>query len=134
VSPCSLCQHGLLACAVGRILECKLTDVLMILYCTTKRCVHTFDACHPCDADNVELGTACGKLHRVSVLAITDAGECCTSDGVMLVAFSHATALTPYWLPFGSWPSAAALTPHVLPHAGDSDIIKTQPGAEQAAA
>lgn len=25
-------------------------------------------------ADNVELGTACGKLHRVSVLAITDAG------------------------------------------------------------
>ena len=26
-------------------------------------------------ADNVELGTACGKLHRVSVLAITDAGE-----------------------------------------------------------
>ena len=28
-------------------------------------------------ADNVELGTACGKLHRVSVLAITDAGERC---------------------------------------------------------
>ena len=26
-------------------------------------------------ADNVELGTACGKLHRVSTLAITDAGE-----------------------------------------------------------
>lgn len=26
-------------------------------------------------ADNVELGTACGKLHRVSVLAITDPGE-----------------------------------------------------------
>ena len=26
-------------------------------------------------ADNVELGTACGKLHRVSVLAITDAGR-----------------------------------------------------------
>ena len=26
-------------------------------------------------ADNVELGTACGKLHRVSVLAITDAGQ-----------------------------------------------------------
>ena len=26
-------------------------------------------------ADNVELGTACGKLHRVSVLAITDAGK-----------------------------------------------------------
>ncbi len=25
-------------------------------------------------ADNVELGTACGKLHRVSVLAITDPG------------------------------------------------------------
>ena len=27
-------------------------------------------------ADNVDLGTACGKLHRVSVLAITDPGEC----------------------------------------------------------
>jgi len=26
-------------------------------------------------ADNVELGTACGKLHRVSTLAITDAGK-----------------------------------------------------------
>ena len=25
-------------------------------------------------ADNVELGTACGKLHRVSALTITDAG------------------------------------------------------------
>ena len=25
-------------------------------------------------ADNVDLGTACGKLHRVSVLAITDPG------------------------------------------------------------
>lgn len=25
--------------------------------------------------DNVDLGTACGKLHRVSVLAITDAGD-----------------------------------------------------------
>lgn len=25
--------------------------------------------------NNVELGTACGKLHRVSVLAITDAGD-----------------------------------------------------------
>ena len=24
--------------------------------------------------DNVELGTACGKLHRVSVLVITDPG------------------------------------------------------------
>ena len=26
-------------------------------------------------ADNVELGTACGKLHRVSSMTITDAGE-----------------------------------------------------------
>ena len=25
--------------------------------------------------DNVELGTACGKLHRVCVLAITDPGD-----------------------------------------------------------
>lgn len=28
-----------------------------------------------CGIDNVELGTACGKLHRVSALTITDAGE-----------------------------------------------------------
>ena len=33
----------------------------------------TYLTCLP--ADNVELGTACGKLHRVSVLAITDAGQ-----------------------------------------------------------
>lgn len=26
-------------------------------------------------ADNVDLGTACGKLHRVCTLAITDPGE-----------------------------------------------------------
>ena len=25
--------------------------------------------------NNVDLGTACGKLHRVSVLTITDAGD-----------------------------------------------------------
>ena len=29
----------------------------------------------PSHADNVDLGTACGKLHRVCVLAITDPGE-----------------------------------------------------------
>lgn len=28
-----------------------------------------------CPADNVDLGTACGKLFRVSVLAITDPGD-----------------------------------------------------------
>ena len=33
---------------------------------------HELTSGHP--ADNVELGTACGKLHRVSVLAITDPG------------------------------------------------------------
>ena len=26
-------------------------------------------------ADNVDLGTACGRLYRVGVLAITDAGD-----------------------------------------------------------
>ncbi|BDA46597.1 g10740 [Coccomyxa elongata] len=30
---------------------------------------------HHYTGNNVELGTACGKLHRVSVLAITDAGD-----------------------------------------------------------
>jgi hypothetical protein len=28
-----------------------------------------------CAADNVDLGTACGKYFRVSVLAITDPGD-----------------------------------------------------------
>ena len=42
-------------------------------------------------ADNVELGTACGKLHRVSVLAITDPGEpldAPTSTSLMLLWIS----------------------------------------------
>lgn len=30
---------------------------------------------HHFSGNNVDLGTACGKLHRVSVLAITDAGD-----------------------------------------------------------
>eukprot|EP00884_Botryococcus_braunii_P002162 jgi/Botrbrau1/11947/Bobra.341_1s0013.2 len=30
---------------------------------------------HHYTGNNVELGTACGKLHRVSVLAITDPGD-----------------------------------------------------------
>lgn len=30
---------------------------------------------HHYSGNNVELGTACGKLHRVSVLAITDPGD-----------------------------------------------------------
>lgn len=30
---------------------------------------------HQYSGNNVELGTACGKLHRVSVLAITDPGD-----------------------------------------------------------
>lgn len=30
-------------------------------------------------ADNVDLGTACGKLHRVCMLAITDPGESVSS-------------------------------------------------------
>jgi large subunit ribosomal protein L30e len=30
---------------------------------------------HHLPTDNVELGTACGKLHRVCVLAITDPGD-----------------------------------------------------------
>jgi ribosomal protein L30E len=44
--------------------------------------LYTSDVHRPC-ADNVELGTACGKLHRVSVLAITDAGECYMSNGML---------------------------------------------------
>ena len=44
---------------------CYISDALLMLLTQ-----------HGCQfADNVELGTACGKLHRVSVLAITDAGE-----------------------------------------------------------
>ncbi len=31
--------------------------------------------CCGCCADNVDLGTACGKLHRVCTLAITDPGK-----------------------------------------------------------
>ncbi|KAL4516038.1 hypothetical protein Ndes2437B_g06770 [Nannochloris sp. 'desiccata'] len=30
---------------------------------------------HHYTGNNVDLGTACGKLHRVSVLTITDAGD-----------------------------------------------------------
>ncbi|KAL6772009.1 RPL30 [Auxenochlorella protothecoides x Auxenochlorella symbiontica] len=30
---------------------------------------------HHFSGNNVDLGTACGKLHRVSVLTITDAGD-----------------------------------------------------------
>lgn len=30
---------------------------------------------HHYSGNNVDLGTACGKLHRVSVLTITDAGD-----------------------------------------------------------
>mmetsp|Transcript_10703 Transcript_10703/g.7989 ORF Transcript_10703/g.7989 Transcript_10703/m.7989 type:complete len:96 (+) Transcript_10703:85-372(+) len=30
---------------------------------------------HHFDGNNIELGTACGKLHRVSVMTITDAGD-----------------------------------------------------------
>lgn len=30
---------------------------------------------HHYNGNNVDLGTACGKLHRVSCLTITDAGE-----------------------------------------------------------
>ena len=96
--------------------------------------VYVADVQRACDADNVELGTACGKLHRVSVLAITDAGECYTANG-MLDHYAVAAALTPHWYPLTSWPPAAAeLSPHSPFCAGDSDIIKTQPGAEQAAA
>jgi subtilisin family serine protease len=29
----------------------------------------------PCPADNVDLGTACGKFYRVSSLSITDPGD-----------------------------------------------------------
>ena len=44
---------------------------------------HGVEACLCCrGADNVELGTACGKLHRVSVLAITDAGAPLLSHSV----------------------------------------------------
>ena len=40
--------------------------------CSARRsfCNTTSSGC----ADNVDLGTACGKLHRVSVLVITDPG------------------------------------------------------------
>lgn len=39
-------------------------------------CPHTYiTSSPPLPPDNVDLGTACGKLHRVSVLAITDAGD-----------------------------------------------------------
>lgn len=41
-------------------------------------------------ADNVELGTACGKLHRVSALAITDAGEAHPGQlSYVTIHFSH---------------------------------------------
>ena len=43
-------------------------------------------------ADNVELGTACGKLHRVSVLAITDAGETALLMGCLFPGLC-------FWLP-----------------------------------
>lgn len=45
----------------------------------TAAAVHRCHHCCPClllsPTDNVDLGTACGKLFRVSVLAITDPGD-----------------------------------------------------------
>jgi large subunit ribosomal protein L30e len=35
---------------------------------------------HHYGGNNVDLGTACGKLHRVSVLTITDAGDSSITD------------------------------------------------------
>ena len=32
-------------------------------------------AVHHFDGNNIELGTACGKMHRICVMAITDAGD-----------------------------------------------------------
>ena len=67
-------------------------------------------------ADNVELGTACGKLHRVSVLAITD-------PGAGLAAVHHV------WKPLRQ--DRLSSESRVLAvQTGDSDILKSQPGVE----
>ena len=72
-------------------------------------------------ADNVELGTACGKLHRVSVLAITDPGAspcmrthpiCCAANRP---SCTHVLK------------SGTLLLSRVACAAGDSDIIKATP-------
>ena len=47
-----------------------------------------------CRADNVELGTACGKLHRVSVLAITDPGVCVRMRPHPLCCLLHRLIIT----------------------------------------
>ena len=49
------------------------------------------------NADNVELGTACGKLHRVSVLAITDAGALLILAGVKAAAVELPNVLLCAW-------------------------------------
>lgn len=62
-----LIQHsrtGLVCCSCVLVR----TPCLSILFCCACAC------CCAC-ADNVDLGTACGKLFRVSVLAITDPGD-----------------------------------------------------------
>ncbi len=70
----------------------------------------------PPHADNVDLGTACGKLHRVCVLAITDPGD-------------H--GLLHCWLCLSMLCLDNRNRRGPGTDAGDSDIIKTSvPGAE----
>lgn len=73
---------------------------------------------HHYSGNNVELGTACGKLHRVSVLTVTDPGECAVLL-VFVVLMQYASALPLLALRMCS---AGAVAGRL---AGDSDIIKT---------
>jgi hypothetical protein len=68
-APACLIQHSraelvCCLCVVAR------TPFIDMLFC----CCRVYTCCCAC-SDNVDLGTACGKLFRVSVLAITDPGD-----------------------------------------------------------
>lgn len=65
-------------------------------------------------ADNVDLGTACGKFHRVSCLSIIDPGNMHLSCKIVLVVTKGKHTV---WLTYGH-----------DDFSGDSDIIKSLPG------
>lgn len=148
-------------CATLHVAMCLLAAAII----STLELVNCTTVCLPCccappavlmshhPADNVELGTACGKLHRVSVLAITDAGElqicalcltCCFKNSLrtehthtrgtagLFHMCSTGTALASFEVWDKRITNAGVLfSQHTLSwsawHAGDSDIIKANP-------
>lgn len=69
-------------------------------------------------ADNVDLGTACGKYFRVSCLSIVDAGNALKDYYVLNCIFWHYVDAIDIFL----------IATRFFCVTGDSDIIKTVPG------